>query len=128
MKRLVSILMSMVMAVMTLPMMSFAEEQSAQQNEKCPVGGVQDAFFQVVSVAKEKAPQVWGKIKPYVDKGKIWCKDYCKSALEFAGKVGKLGVAVTVVLSALVGKVVYKAGGFVTRFIWPMPKTAPAAQ
>ena len=96
-----------------LPKVSFAEEPSVQQNEKCHVGGVQDTFFQFVGLVKERAPQVWEKIKPYVEQGKNWCKDYYSNVSEFASKVGTLGVAATMLLSALAVKVVWKTLKFV---------------
>ena len=124
MKKFLSILMSMVMVVTMLPRGSFADEDVAIKNqrdekttfEKDNVNTdsegafkyLQDKFSLLINFVKEKAPQVWEKIKPYVDKGEIWCKDYYKNVSEFADKVGKLGIVATVVLSALTAKVVWK--------------------
>lgn len=113
MKKFLSIFMSVVMVVAMLPKVSFAEEPPVQQNEECAVGGVQDDFFQAINFVKEKAPKAWEWLKPYVDKGTNWGKDYYNNASEFAGKVGKLGVAVTIGLSALVVKLGWKVLKFI---------------
>lgn len=113
MRKFLSIFMSLVMVVTMLPKVSFAEEPPVQQNEECAVGGVRDNFFQFVNFVKEKAPQAWEKIKPYVEQGKSWGKDYYKNVSEFASKVGVLGVAATVGLSALVVKVGWKILKFI---------------
>lgn len=128
MRRFLSIFMSLVMLVTMLPKVSFAEEPPVQQNEECAVGGVQDNFFQAINFVKEKAPQAWEKIKPYVEQGKSWGKDYYKNVSEFASKVGVLGGAIAVVLSAIVCKVVYKAGGFIARLIWPVSEKSVVNQ
>lgn len=128
MKKFLSILMSMVMVVTMLPRGSFAEEndkenvtnekqqakeiKSEKDNVNTDSEGVfkylQDKFSLLINFVKEKAPQVWEKIKPYVEQCKTWGKDYYKNASEFADKVGKLGLVATVVLSALTAKVVWK--------------------
>lgn len=113
MRKFLSIFMSLVMVVTMLPKVSFAEGSPVQQNEECAVGGVQDNFFQAVNFVKGKAPQAWEKIKPYVEQGKSWGKDYYKNVSEFASKVGALGVAATVGLSALAVEVGWKILKFV---------------
>ena len=127
-KKFLSIFMSLVMVVTMLPKVSFAEEPPVRQNEERAVGGVQDNFFQAINFVKEKAPQAWEKIKPYVDRGQNWGKDYYKNVSEFASKVGVLGVAIAVVLSAIVCKVVYKAGGSIARLIWPVSEKSVVHQ
>ncbi len=133
MKKFLSIFMSVVMAVTMSPKVSFAEggttenkcneEQQAEEtrsekgNANTDSEGafkyLQDKFSLLTNFAKEKAPKVWELLKPYVDKGTNWGKDYYDNASKFASKVGPLGVAATMGLSTLAVKVVWKTLKFV---------------
>ncbi len=121
MRKLLSIFMSVVMVVTMLPKMSFAEvgKTESTANEEQQVGGtedkkgnanphsegtfkyLQDKFSLLTGFLKEKAPEVWDSLKPYVEQGKNWGKDYYNNVSEFASKVGVLGVAATVALPVL---------------------------
>lgn len=130
MRKFLSIFMSAVMVVTMLPRVSFAEvgntvneEQQTEETkpEKDSVNTdsegsfkcLQDKFSLFTGFVKEKAPEVWEWLQPYVEQGKNWCTDYYKNASEFASKVGALGVITTVGLSALIVKVVWKTLKFV---------------
>lgn len=133
MRKLLSIFMSVVMVITMLPKMSFAEvgKTESTANEEQQAGGtedkkdnvntdsegifkyLQDKFSLLTGFLKEKAPEVWASLKPYVEQGKNWGKDYYNNVSEFAGKAGTLGVVTTVGLSALAVKVVWKVLKFI---------------
>lgn len=133
MKRFLSIFMFVVMAVTMSPKVSFAEggttenkcneEQQAEEtrsekgNANTDSEGafkyLQDKFPLLTDFAKEKAPKVWELLKPYVDKGTDWGKDYYDNVSGFASKMGALGLITTVGLSALIVKIIWKTLKFV---------------
>ena len=132
-KKFLSIFMSVVMAVTMSPKVSFAEGGTTENkgNEEQQAGEttsekdnantdsegafkyLQDKFSLFTGFAKEKAPKVWELLKPYVDKGTNWGKDYYNNASEFVSKVGPLGVAATMGLATLAVKAVWKVFKFI---------------
>ncbi len=132
MRKFLSIFMSLVMVVTMLPKVSFAVEPTASRynaltseeenngkgddigpQEEGVFKFLQDKFSLFTVFLKEKAPYVWEKIESHVDEGKEWCADYYKNVSEFASKVGALGIAATVGLSALAVKVVWEVLKFI---------------
>lgn len=110
MKKFLSIFMSMVMVVTMLPRMSCTKSAEAwfdffknSQKEE------QDKEF--LNKLQEQYPD----LVPYIEKAATWCKNYKDGVVAFADKAGKLGVAATVVLSALAVKVAWKILRFVVR-------------
>lgn len=90
-----------------------SEEGNANTDSEGAFKYLQDKFSLFTDFAKEKAPKVWELLKPYVDKGTNWGKDYYNNASEFVSKVGPLGVAATMGLSALVVKLGWKVLKFI---------------
>lgn len=118
MRKFLSIFMSLVMVVTMLPKVSFAQDESPGVNtfkkETDSEGDDKNQKLEgVFKYLQENFPETWKKIEPYVNSVKGWGKDYYENASEFAGKAGKLGVAVTIGLSALVVKVGWKILKFI---------------
>lgn len=110
MKKLLSIFMSMVMVVTMLPRMSCTKSAEAvcsffESSEK------KDQDKKILNKMQEQYPN----LVPYINKVATWCKNYKDGVVAFADKAGKLGVAATVVLSALTVKVAWKILRFVVR-------------
>lgn len=82
-----------------------SENGNEGQQPDGPFKFLSDNFSLLTNFVKGKAPQVWEKMKPYVDSVKNWGEGYYNNASEFSGKAGALGVAATIGLSALVVKV-----------------------
>lgn len=121
-KKFLSIFMSLVMVVTMLPKASFAEvdtpnghtAEECQDEDGVPENADKNQKLEgVFKYLQENFPETWKKIEPYVNSVKGWGKDYYENASEFAGKAGKLGVAVTIGLSALVVKVGWKILKFI---------------